>query len=61
MRVEPGLLDGLGEAEVEQLDPAVASETDVRRLEIAVQDARLVRRPEGQRDLLGHRQRLAQR
>ena len=54
-------LERLGEPEVENLDPALGRDLDVRRLEIAMDDAALVRRFERLRDLLEDRQRLARR
>ena len=51
----------LREAEVEHLHRAVGSHLDIRGLQIAVNDALLVRRFEGFRDLLRDRQRLVDR
>ena len=51
---------GLGEAEVEHLDRAVRRDLDVRRLEVAVDDALLVRRLERLGDLPRDRQRLVE-
>jgi len=59
LRVDRGFPDGLGQTEVEELHPAVKTDTDVPGLEVAVQHALLVRRLQGQRDLLGDRERLA--
>ena len=51
-------LDRLRQAEVEHLHRAVGADLDVRRLEIAMDDALLVRRFERLGDLLRDRQRL---
>ena len=48
-----------GEAEVEDLDAAVGGEEDVLRLQVAMDDALLVRRGEAARDLDGDLDRLA--
>ena len=54
-------LHDLGEAEVEQLDRAVRPQLDVRRLQIAMDDALLVRRLESDGDLPRDRDRLVER
>ena len=51
----------LGETEVEHLHRAVGADLDVRRLEIAMDDALLVRRLERVGDLPRDRQRLGER
>ena len=50
--------DPLGQAEIEHLDGAVAAELDVRRFQIAMDDAGLVRGFEGVGHLFRDRQRL---
>ena len=54
-------LDRLGQTEVQDFDEAVGCEADVGRLEIAVQDAQVVRRFERFRQLKGDPKRLADR
>ena len=56
-----GWVYGFRETEVEHLDGAVGADLDVRRLEIAMDDAALVRGFEGLGDLLRDRQRLVER
>jgi hypothetical protein len=58
VRVEP--LGLFGEAEVEDLDPAVVAEEEVRRLDVAVDDPLLVGGGEAARDLRAELERLAQ-
>jgi hypothetical protein len=53
--------EGFGQAEVEHLHHAVCPHLDVRGLEIAVDDALLVRRLKGLANLLRDRQRLVHR
>ena len=56
-----GRLQGLRQPEVQHLDSAVVAHLDVRRLEIAMDDALLVRRLERLGDLVGDWQRLVER
>jgi hypothetical protein len=49
----PGAIERDGEAEVAELDRAVAGEPDVGRLQVAVDDALIVGVPEGRAELLG--------
>jgi hypothetical protein len=51
-----GLIDPLRQAEIEDLDGSVGADLDVRGLEIAMDDATLVRRIERVRDLRRDRQ-----
>ena len=51
LRVAPGLVAQLGQAEVQDLHVAVAGDEDVLGLHVAVDDAALVRRGEPARDL----------
>ena len=53
--------DGFREPEVEHLHRAVVADLDVGRLQIAMDDAQLVRGFQGLRDLLRDRQRVGQR
>ena len=54
-------LQGFRKAEVQHLHRSVGSQLDIRGLQIAVNDALLVRRFEGFRDLLRDGQRLVER
>ena len=55
------MFEQLGEAEVQDLHRAIRSQLDVRRLEIAVDDASFMRRLERLGDLTGDRQSLVDR
>ncbi len=52
------VLERLREAEVEELDPSLVGDDDVRGLEVAVDDPPLVRRLERLGDLAGERKRF---
>ena len=56
-----GRIERLRQPEVEHLDGAVLPHNDVGRLEIPMDDARFVRRPQGDGDLPGDRQRVVER
>ncbi len=57
----PGAVDGAGDAEVGELDPALGREQDVGRLDVAVHDAGGVRGGQGQRSLSEDRAGLLRR
>jgi len=56
--VDPRLLPRLGEAEVEDLDGPFGCDPDVGRLQVTVDDALVVGRPQSDRDLRGDLERL---